>query len=156
MSINVANIQEVVSLDSREVKTAKPKKKKLDTKDFRNLPLEKWNSTTIREYVKFLNMERFGIPSVTFNVCQENAMISKMIKEYGIEVTVAFVKECVKTYKPNAQYPTVSFATMYSYMKAYELPRVMKKRHEASRLEQIKVKAQAKINSKVEDVVNYF
>lgn len=156
MSIDVTNIQEIVSIDSKEVKTAKPKKKKLDTKDFRNLPLEKWNSTTIREYIKFLNMERFGVPSVTFNVRQENAMISKMIKEYGIEVTVEFVKECVKTYKPNAQYPTVSFATMYSYMKAYELPRVMKKRHEASRLEQIKAKAQAEVKSKVEDVVNYF
>lgn len=152
---DTTNIQEITTIDG-EVKKTKPKKAKIDTKDFKNLPLEKWNSTTIREYIKFLNTERFGIPSVTFNVRQENAMISKMIKDYGIEITVEFVKECVRSYKPNAQYPTVSFATMYSYMKAYELPRVMKKRHEASRLEQIKAKAQAEIKNTVQDVENYF
>lgn len=132
------------------------KKVKIDTKDFNNLPLEKWNSTTIREYIKHLNIERFGIPAVTFNVRQENGMISKFIKEYGIETTKAFVEECVKSYRPNPNYPTVNFATMYSYMKAYELPRVMKKQFEANRLEQIKAKAQERIQATVEDVENYF
>lgn len=155
MLVNANNIQEVTNLDG-EVVATKPKKAKLDTKDFKNLPLEKWNSTTIREYVKYLNVCRFGIPSVTFNVRQENGMISKFVKDYGIEITKAFVEECVKSYRPNPNYPTVSFATMYSYMKAYELPRVMKAKHEATRLEQIKAKAQANIKSTVENVENYF
>lgn len=130
--------------------------KKLDTKDFRNLPLEKWNSTTIREYIKFLNIERFGIPAVTFNVRQENGMISKFIKEYGIETTKLFVEECVRKYRPNANYPAVNFATMYSYMKAYELPRVMKAQYESNRLEQIKARQQASIKETIKDVENYF
>lgn len=152
---DTTNIQEVTTIDG-EVKKTKPKKVKLDTKDFKNLPIDKWNSTTIREYTKFLNTERFGVPCVTFNVRQENGMISKFIKEYGIEVTVEFIKECVRSYRPNPNYPTVNFATMYSYMKAYELPRVLKKKHEANRLEQIKAKQQATIKSTVEDVENYF
>ena len=130
--------------------------KKLDTKDFRNLPLEKWNSTTIREYIKFLNIERFGIPAVTFNVRQENGMISKFVKEYGIETTKLFVEECVRKYRPNANYPTVNFATMYSYMKAYELPRVMKAQYESNRLEQINARQQASIKETIKDVENYF
>lgn len=152
---DATKVQEVVT-NGQEVKKSKPKKVKIDTKDFKNLPLEKWNSTTIREYIKFLNKERFGIPSVTFNVRQENAMISKMIKEYGIEITVKFVKECVKNYRPNQQYPTVSFATMYSYMKAYELPRVMKATHEASKLERLKAKAVAQLNNINDNIENYF
>lgn len=130
--------------------------KKLDTKDFKSLPLEKWNSTTIREYIKFLNIERFGIPAVTFNVRQENGMISKFVKEYGIETTKLFVEECVRKYRPNANYPTVNFATMYSYMKAYELPRVMKAQYESNRLEQIKARQQASIKETIKDVENYF
>lgn len=129
---------------------------KINTKDFNNLPLDKWNSTTVREYVKHLNICRFGIPAVTFNVRQENGMISKFVKEYGIETTKAFVEACVKNYRPNPNYPTVNFATMYSYMKAYELPRVMKVQYEASRLEQIKAKAEASIRQTVQDVENYF
>ena len=129
---------------------------KTDTKNFKELPLEKWNSTTIREYIKFLNIERFGVPSVTFNVRQENGMVSKFIKDYGIETTKAFVEECVKKYRPNPNYPTVNFATMYSYMKSYELPRVMKAQYEANRLEQIKAKAEASLKSTVENVENYF
>lgn len=155
MIVNTTNIQEITTLE-KEVVTAKPKKAKLDTKDFKNLPLDKWNSTTIREYIKFLNVARFGIPAVTFNVRQENGMISKFIKEYGIETTKAFIEECVKSYRPNPNYPTVNFATMYSYMKAYELPRVMKAQYEANRLEQIKAKAQASIKSTVDNVENYF
>ena len=130
--------------------------KKLDTKDFKNLPLDKWNSTTIREYIKFLNTERFGIPAVTFNVRQENGMISKFVKEYGIETTKLLVEECVRKYRPNANYPTVNFATMYSYMKAYELPRVMKAQYESNRLEQIKARQQASIKETIKDVENYF
>ena len=132
------------------------KKVKIDTKDFAHLPLEKWNSTTVREYIKYLNTQRFGIPAVTFNVRQENGMISKFIKEYGIETTKAFVEACVKNYRPNPNYPTVNFATMYSYMKAYELPRVMKARYEANRLEQIKVKAQATLQTTINNVEDYF
>lgn len=151
MTINKSDIQEVTTIGNEAVKT-KPAKVKIDTKDFKNLPLSKWNSTTVREYIKFLNIQRFGVPSVTFNVRQENGMISKFIKDYGIEVTKAFVEECVNKYRPNAQYPTVSFATMYSYMKAYELPRVLKAKYEADRLEQLK----AKHTTTLENVENYF
>ena len=100
-------------------------KAKIDKKDWKNLEVKDWNATTFREYIKYLNVERFGVPAVTFNIRTENSMISAMIKEYGKEITKAFVEECVRKYKPNGNYPTVNFATMYSYMKGYELPRVV-------------------------------
>lgn len=157
MIINTENKQVISVLDGEEVvKTIKPKKVKIDTKDFKNLPIDKWNSVTVREYIKYLNECRFGIPSVTFNVRQENAMICNFMKEYGKETTKAFIEACVKNYRPNPQYPTVNFATMYSYMKAYELPRVMKAKYEENRLEQLRAKAQATLNNQINNIENYF
>lgn len=120
---------------------------KVDKKDFANLPIESWNSTTVREYIKHLNVQRFGIPSVTFNVRQENAMISRFVKEYGIVTCKKFVERCVASYKPNSDYPTVNFASMYSFMKGYELPRVLKAQQEQSRLEAIRQKAVTQLNN---------
>lgn len=127
-------------------------KAKVNTKDWANLPLEKWNSTTVREYIKDLNVKRFGIPCISNNVRVENAMVSKFIKEYGIEVTKDFVEMCVTNYRPNPNYPTVNFGTMYSYMKSWELPKVLKAKAQASRLAEIK----ARQVKKVENIENYF
>lgn len=124
----------------------------ISTKDFKNLPLEKWNGTTVRAYVSHLNEERFGVPAVTMNVAKENAVIKRMVQEYGIETVKAFCEQCVKSYRPNAQYPTVNFFSMYSFMKGYELPKVMKAKQEKSKLEQIKAEQQAKM----ETVADYF
>ena len=128
------------------------KKPKVNTKDWANLPKELWNATTVREYIKDLNVKGLGIPCISNNVRVENAMISKFIKDYGIETTVRFVKRCVDSYKPNPNYPTVNFTTMYSYMKQWELPRVMKAQLQESRLAEIK----AKQVQKVSNVEEYF
>ena len=127
-------------------------KAKIDKKDFRNLEVKDWNATTFREYIKHLNEERFGVPAVTFNVRTENSMISSMIKEYGKEITKAFVEECVRKYKPNGNYPTVNFATMYSYMKGYELPRVLDaQRKKMVAQEAVKVEKQIETEIDVND-----
>lgn len=116
--------------------------KKIDSKDFRTLPVEKWNATTFREYINYLNTERFGIPSVTFNIRQENGMISTFVKQYGKETTKLFIEECVRVYRPNANYPTINFAGMYSFMKGYELPRVLKRQQESAQANRAKVEAE--------------
>jgi len=124
----------------------------ISTKDFRNLPLEKWNGTTVRAYVSHLNEEKFGIPCISKSVQMENSAIKRLKDEFGIEVVKEFVEACVSYYKPTPAYPTVNFAFMYSYMKEYELPKVLKKRQEKSKLEMIKEQQQKKMDS----VADYF
>lgn len=125
-------------------------KAKKDTKDFRNLEIKEWNATTFREYMKHLNIERFGIPCVSNNIRVENAMLSQMIKEFGKEVTKEFIEECVKRYRPSAGYPTVNFITMYRFMRAYELPRVLDRRRKQAMAE-VAVKLYKETEIDVED-----
>ncbi|PEA53458.1 hypothetical protein CON64_18625 [Bacillus pseudomycoides] len=120
---------------------------KVATKDWRNLPQEKWNGTTIREYINHLNVEKFGIPAVSNNVRRENAMIAAMIKAEGIEVVKEFVEVCVTSYKGSEQYPTVNFGFMYSFMKAQYLPKILNKQLQKSKLQQIKEAQQARLEA---------
>lgn len=112
-------------------------KVKVDKKDW-TIELAEWNSTTIRSYINHLNEKKVGVPAITNNVRTENAVIAKMIKDYGIETIKAFVEECVNTHKPTEQYPTVNFMFMSGFMKANILPRVMKQKVQTSKLDEIR------------------
>jgi hypothetical protein len=98
---------------------------KIKTDDFKNLPLEKWNATTYRAYMKALNEMYFDLPYVAKNVQMENACISRMQKEYGNELVKDFITACYKEYKPRPLYPSLNFGFIYSHMKDYMLPRVL-------------------------------
>ncbi|MEH7464599.1 hypothetical protein V7166_21820 [Bacillus thuringiensis] len=118
---------------------------KIATKDWRNLPLEKWNGTTVREYINHLNVEKFGIPATTNSIRRENAMVSAMIKAEGIEAVKEFVEICVESYKGTEQYPTVNFGFMYSFMKAQHLPKILNKQLQNTKLQQIKEAQQVRL-----------
>jgi hypothetical protein len=98
---------------------------KIKTDDFKNLPLEKWNATTYRAYMKALNELYFDLPYVAKNVQMENACISRMQKEFGNELVKDFITACYKEYKPRPAYPSLNFGFIYSHMKEYMLPRVL-------------------------------
>jgi hypothetical protein len=96
------------------------------SKDWRNLPVEKWNATTFREYLKHLHMERFGIPYVTNSYGAEGRMLKNTWEEYGKPATKRFIERCIEEYKPKAEYPGVSYGFMYSYMRERVMKRVLK------------------------------
>lgn len=96
------------------------------TKDWRNLPVEKWNATTFREYMKFLHKERFGIPYVTNNHGAEGRMLKNTWEEYGKPATKRFIEVCFNEYRPTAKYPGLNYGFMYSYMRQRVMPRVLK------------------------------
>jgi hypothetical protein len=93
--------------------------------DWRNRPIERWNTATFRAYLAELHYELYGIPYVARNYAQEAGMMKRMLDEYGAEVLKRFIDECFAEYKPTRQYPGINFAFMYSYMRARVLPRVL-------------------------------
>jgi hypothetical protein len=127
-------------------------KAKVDTKDFTTCPIDKWNGTTFREYIKHLNIEKNGVPSITNNVMVENSMIKNFTKEYGNVVAKQFVEECVKNHKGNDRYPTVNFSFMVRFMKESVLPRVLNNKVKQTKLQEIRQKLQ----EEQADVASYF
>lgn len=127
-------------------------KAKVDTKDFTSCPIDKWNGTTFRNYIKHLNVEKYGVPSITNNVMIENSMIKNFTKEYGNGVAKQFVEECVKVHKGNDNYPTVNFGFMIRFMKESVLPRVLKQEVKKTKLQELREKLQ----EEQKDVENYF
>ncbi|MGF1433321.1 hypothetical protein ACQUW6_03555 [Bacillus thuringiensis] len=98
---------------------------RISTKDFCNLPIEKWNVTTFREYLKHEHEERYKIPYVTRSYAMEGRMLKMSLAEYNQEVLKQFIDVCFADYKPTREYPGLNFAFMYSYMRSRLLPRVL-------------------------------
>jgi hypothetical protein len=99
-------------------------KQKLPT-DWRERPLDKWNSATFRLYLYDMHQERFSIPYVARSIKTEAAMCKRMIDEYGAESVKSFIDECFREYKPTPQYPSINFAFMYSFMRDRIMPKVL-------------------------------
>jgi hypothetical protein len=111
---------------------------KISTKDFENLPIDKWNATTYRAFMADLHQRKYGIPYVANNMAVEGKFLKNMYTEYGQEVTKRFIAKCFETYKPTPRYPALNFGFMYSYMRQQNLPVVLKE----MATEQLKAKRQ--------------
>lgn len=99
---------------------------KINTADYANLPIEKWNATTFRAYMKDLHDVQFNIPYVANNHAVEGKMITNMRTEYGNEITKRFIAKCFAEHKPtNPRFPGLNFGFMYSYLRERYLPPVM-------------------------------
>ncbi|MDP1457911.1 hypothetical protein Q8G37_15805 [Bacillus wiedmannii] len=98
---------------------------RISTKDFRNLPIEKWNVTTFREYLKHVHEERYKIPYITRSYAMEGRMLKMSLAEYNQEVLKRFIDACFADYEPTREYPGLNFAFMYSYMRSRLLPRIL-------------------------------
>jgi hypothetical protein len=126
-------------------------KEKVDYKDHMNLPLEKWNSTTFKEYLKHLNYERFGVKPVLGNPKIENIQINNLCKEYGKEVVKLFIEESVSKYPASSQYPSCNWYFMFTFMRTKVLEQIQYK------LRNQKVNEITVNNSMTEDdMINYF
>ncbi|MEI4802017.1 hypothetical protein WAZ07_11895 [Bacillus sp. FJAT-51639] len=114
---------------------------RISTKDFRNLPIGKWNVTTFREYLKHVHEGRYGIPYVTRSYTMEGRMLKMSLAEYNQVVLKRFIDACFADYKPTREYPGLNYALMYSYIRGRLLPRVLDElcREEARLQRQVEV-----------------
>jgi hypothetical protein len=115
---------------------------KVSTKDWQNLPIEKWNATTYRELMKHLSEQCFGLPYTAYNVKAENGMITNLRKEIGNEGVKRFIIECFKIYKPTPQYPALNFGFMYSFMRGDVIPRVLAEMQREKQVQERKQQSQ--------------
>ncbi|MCC2383489.1 hypothetical protein [Bacillus cereus] len=125
---------------------------RISTKDFRNLPIEKWNVTTFREYLKHEHEECYKIPYVTRSHAMEGRMLKTFIAEYKPEATKRFIDACFADYKPTREYPGLNFAFMYSYMRSRLLPKVLEEiRRKSAHLS----RNPAHIEVSTEEIIDY-
>lgn len=97
---------------------------KIPTKDWRNLPIEKWNTTTIHAYLIDETKRKYnaeytpgGKGSKSQRWTAEKGMIKRELTKRGPEVVRKFIEICWREYfTPNPKkypYPTFGFAMGY-------------------------------------------
>lgn len=96
---------------------------KVSTKDWANLPLSNWNTTTFTAYLEHLAQEQCGVTyeptgggSKAQRWSREKGMLKQAQTKYGNAVLKRFIEICFNTHSPKPQYPYPSFTFMYSYL----------------------------------------
>jgi hypothetical protein len=95
---------------------------KISVKDWRNLPIEQWNVTTVRCYLADQHLAKLGIPYITKNYQTEGSMIKSTISQFGPEATKLFIDKCLDDYTPKKDYPGISYGFMYGFMRSRIMP----------------------------------
>lgn len=86
-------------------------------KDWRNLPYDQWNTTTVQVYFADTNREHFGVENYLpmRNYGFEQGRIKQALNDHGAELLHRAFDECFRTYRPSREYPllTAGFAISY-------------------------------------------
>lgn len=100
--------------------TNKPK-----TADWRNLPIEQWNTTTVHAYLIDRTRELYGVEYVpggkgtrSQRWSAEKGMIKRELTNKGAELVRKFIDVCWREYKTNnpGRYPYPTFGFMLGWM----------------------------------------
>jgi hypothetical protein len=109
---------------------------KPNRKDWRNLPLDQWNTLTFHAYFADMNRELFGIETYLpmRNWGFEQAQIKRALSLYGAEILRAAFDECFRTYRPTREFPLLTAGFAISYRINSVIPRILaeRERKEAS------------------------
>lgn len=91
--------------------------------DWRNLPLEYWNTRTIHAMIIDLNAEKFGVDKYVplRGYGFEQGVIKRALNEYGAEALRETIERAFAEYRPSARYPQLTAGFLIAYM----LPRIM-------------------------------
>ena len=119
--------------------------KKISTKDWRNLPIEKWNTTTVHAFLIDETKRRFDVEYIpggggpkSKRWSAEKGMIKRELDRRGAEVVRKFIEICWREYyTPNPdKFPFPNWMFMCSYMDRNwtEAEREVKKENERSEL----------------------
>lgn len=99
---------------------------KISSDNWRELPIEDWNSRTFVAYLTHLTEEKFGVTydprgagTKSQRWSREMGMINNARKKYGNDVLKQYIRICVENYQPNERYPYLAFAFAWTYMSDY-------------------------------------
>lgn len=95
---------------------------RISTKDWRNLPIEKWNTTTFHEYLIDRNRELYGVTYEPFGSgpvsrrwSTEKGQLKNAINKHGAEVIREYIDICFATHRVSPQYPAMSFGFIFAF-----------------------------------------
>lgn len=101
---------------------------KISTKDWENLPIEKWNVSTIHAYLIDETERKFnaeykpgGRGSLSQRWAAEKGMIKRELTKKGPEVVRKFIEICWTHYRSSdpKKYPYATFGFMLGFMDRY-------------------------------------
>lgn len=105
------------------------KNKLAPTKDWRNRPIETWNTTTFTEYLKDKHEELFGLPyaphggrwgfeqGILGDLIGTKSRTNPKPRTASNENVKRFIDVTFSSYTPNKRYPGTSFGYMWMYRK---------------------------------------
>lgn len=111
---------------------------KIDRKDWRNLPYDKWNTATVLQMFSDLNREHYGVETYLpwRNWATERGMIKRALGEYGAELLHEAFTQIFREYRPSAQYPLLTAGFAISYRLNTIMPRLLADRQRQERVKQ--------------------
>ena len=88
------------------------------TANYRDIPHDQWNVTTLRAFVSDMHEDVKGVPYAPFRGWgAESRMMRDALKQYGAKACAdAYLAE-LRLYKQTPQYPGFSFGFAWSYKK---------------------------------------
>jgi len=91
--------------------------------DYTQKPVEKWNVRDFHAYMQDEHLRRYGVSYAPMRSWRtEQGLLGNIIgtaKKEGTHdkaLIKAFIDRCFANYKPNANYPGISFGFMWTYM----------------------------------------
>lgn len=97
-------------------------KPKVSTKDWRNLPIERWNTTTVHAYLIDINKEKYGATYLPFGKgtvkqrwSTEKGQVKNALNTYGPDVIREFIDICFAKHRTTDQFPTMTFGYIFTY-----------------------------------------
>lgn len=95
-------------------------------RDWRNLPYEHWNTTTIHAYFADKNREMFGASEYLpmRNWSFERGVIKRALDEHGAELLHRAFDEIFAQYRPTREFPILTAGFAICYRLNTVLPRI--------------------------------
>jgi hypothetical protein len=123
-----------------EKKSRAPRKKaepkpRINTKEWRDLPYDKWTTASVLAYFTEMNTELYGMEYAPMrNYGFEQGAIKQALTKHGAELLRQAFDECFRDYRPNREYPILTAGFALSYRVNGIIPRLKAEQAEKDRL----------------------
>ncbi|NGM81258.1 hypothetical protein G5B47_02395 [Paenibacillus sp. 7124] len=107
-------------------------------RDWRNLPLEHWNTATVHAMVIELNAEKFAVEKYVplRGWGFEQGAVKRALSEYGAQPLRETIERAFVEYRPTREYPQLTAGFLIAYMLPRIMPQVLANRQRQERAEQ--------------------